>query len=169
MPDESFFVALGGLGVTLAGFAGLISALDRSPGARSPIAAYRLRNIVVLGFWLTFTGLGTVALYDATSNVTVAIRVGTAFLAVRFVRGLTRDSRPGPAWTSEAERRMAILLLVLMLGVSLPNLVIASPGYLQLLMVMALIGPISIFYNTIRASIAPVAVASEADPGSKPT
>ena len=163
MPGEAFFMAFGGLGVTLAGFAGLISALDRSPGARSPIAAYRVRNIVVLGFWLTFTGLGTVAIHGATGDQALAVQIGTAFLSIRFVRGLVSDARPGPAWPDEHERRLGVVLLVLMFAACLPNLVVASPGYLQLLMLMGLFGPVTIFYNTIRAAFPrdPTATAPE--------
>ncbi len=42
-------MAMGGLGVSLAGFAGLISALDRRPISRSPVAAYRI-TIVFNGY-----------------------------------------------------------------------------------------------------------------------
>lgn len=162
-------MAFGGLGITLAGFAGLISALDRAPGGSSAIANYRIRNIVVLGFWLAFTGLGTVALYGATSDVTLAVRVGTAFLSLRFVRGLMSDTRPGPAWPVERERRFGVLLLVLMFAACVPNFAMASPGYLQLLMIMGLIGPVTIFYNTIRDNTRQAATAAMTDAGSDPT
>lgn len=58
MPGEFFFMALGGLGVSLAGFVGIITALDRSGDARSVIAMWRLRNIVWAGFTLTIIGFG---------------------------------------------------------------------------------------------------------------
>lgn len=162
-------MAFGGLGLTLAGFAGLISALDRSPGSRSPIAAYRVRNIVLVGFWLTFTGPGTVALYGATSDLILAVRCGTAFLGLGLVRGLVLETRRGPAWPDERQRRMAVLIAVVMVGVGIPNLVIGSAGYLQLLMIMGLFAPVTIFYNTIRASTTPEAVESETGAESKLT
>lgn len=37
MPGEFYFIAFGGLGVSFAGFAGLISALDRGPAAQSVV------------------------------------------------------------------------------------------------------------------------------------
>ncbi len=150
MPSEFYFMAFGGLGVSLAGFAGLISALDRSPAAHSAVAAYRVRGIVFLGFCLTLIGFGTVALYTVTEgNLTLTIRIATVALALMAVRGLI-DSRPGPAWRTEGERRVSIGILVVMMAVTLGNVFVANLGYLQLLFLLQLSGPMSIFYNTIR-------------------
>ena len=68
MTGEFYFMALGGLGVSLAGFAGLISALDRRPEGHTPIARWRIRNIVVGGFAATFIGFGIIAMSTATTN-----------------------------------------------------------------------------------------------------
>jgi hypothetical protein len=160
MPGESFLMVFAGLGVSLAGFAGLINALDRSPERRSALTAYRIRTIVVLGFSLTITGLGTIATYTATGgDLAVAIRVGTLSRVLVLVAGLARELRPGPAWPDERERRVANLVGVTMLLITLGNVVVASLGYLELIMVMSLTGPITIFYNTIRAATGP-----ESDP-----
>lgn len=150
MPSEFYFMAFGGLGVSLAGFAGLISALDRSPTAHSAVAAYRVRGIVFLGFTLTLIGFGTVALYTVTGeDLVLTIRIATVALALMAVRGLN-ESRPGPAWRSEGERRASIVILGVMTAVTLGNVFYANLGYLQLLMLLQLSGPMSIFYNTIQ-------------------
>ncbi len=149
-------MAFGGLGVSLAGFAGLIAALDRSPAAHSAVAAYRVRGIVFLGFCLTLVGFGTVALYTVTGgNLTLTIRIATVALALMAVRGLL-ESRPGPAWRTEGERRISIGILLGIMGVTLGNVFVASLGYLQLLFLLQLSGPMSIFYNTIRDTNAAV-------------
>jgi hypothetical protein len=45
VPGEFYFMAIGGLGVTLAGFAWLIAALEGRQGERrSPITAWRIRK-----------------------------------------------------------------------------------------------------------------------------
>jgi len=154
MPSEFYFMAFGGLGVSLAGFAGLIQALDRSPEAQSAVAAYRVRGIVFLGFCLTLVGFGTVALYTVTGeNLTLTVRIATIALALMAVRGLL-ESRPGPAWRTEGERRVSIVVLTLIITVTLGNLLVADLGYLQLLLLLQLSGPMSIFYNTIRDATA---------------
>ncbi|HTI30456.1 MAG TPA: hypothetical protein VL687_08870 [Methylomirabilota bacterium] len=154
MPSEFYFMAFGGLGVSLAGFAGLIQALDRSPAAQSAVAAYRVRGIVFLGFCLTLVGFGTVALYTVTGeNLTLTVRIATIALALMAVRGLL-ESRPGPAWRTEGERRVSIVVLTLIITVTLGNLLVADLGYLQLLLLLQLSGPMSIFYNTIRDATA---------------
>jgi len=88
-------MALAGLGVSLAGFAGLISALDRRPAASSVVAAWRIRNIVIRGFMVTFAGFATVALYTiieptATGKLMDTVGAGDAFTAV-IILGLLHD------------------------------------------------------------------------------
>ena len=156
-------MAMGGLGVSLAGFAGLISALDRSPTAHSAIAAYRIRGIVVLGFALTFIAFATVAFYTVTENVELTVRLATFLIAFMHVRGLL-GTRRGPVWQNEGERRAQIAILVLLIAVTLGNVVVASVGYLELLMLLLLGGPVSIFYNTVRDVARGGAASTDPDP-----
>jgi hypothetical protein len=63
-----------------------------------------------------------------------------------------------------------VTILLVMLAVTLGNLVLASVGYLEIVMILGLIGPVSIFYNTIRDATMPPATADEppvADPGAE--
>ena len=140
---------MGGLGVSLAGFAGLISALDRRPLSHSPIAAYRITSIVFLGFMLTVAGFGTVAAYAVTGDQSWTIRIGTILLFPPYIRGFVM-ARPGPVWPREQERLGIIAGLTVLTLITLGNLVVANLGYLEVLMVAALIGPVQIFYNTVR-------------------
>lgn len=61
MPGEFFFMSMGGLGLSLAGFAGLIAALTPSEAAVSAVTKWRITHIVVWGLQLTFIGFGVVA------------------------------------------------------------------------------------------------------------
>jgi hypothetical protein len=149
MPSESYFMTMGGIGVSLAGFAGLIAALDRRPGRWSPVASYRIRAIVVLGFGLAFGCFGTLVLYSATNaNLNLTVAMASVLFAFPPVRGLT-EARPGPVWTDERQRRLAIAFLVVLLVVALGNVVVGSLAYLQFIVLTALIGPASIFFNTV--------------------
>lgn len=156
MPGESFFMTFGGLGLSLAGFAGLIAALTRRPAKNVPLAAYRVRTIVFLGFSLTFVGFATVALYSLLApDIDNTIRAGSALMLIPFLRGLLIDTRPGPVWPNEGERRFSIGVIVIMLATTVTNIILANVGLLQVLMILGLIGPVSIFYATIRDATDP--------------
>jgi len=154
MPGEFYFMAMAGLGVSLAGFAGLISALGRSPASHSAVAAYRITGIVFLGFSLTFIGFGTVALYAVTGqDITLTVRLASLLVCLPHLWGI-RAARPGPHWPNETERRIQIGVLSVLILATLANVVVASVGYLEVLLLFILFGPVSIFYNTVRDAAA---------------
>lgn len=151
MPGEFFFMALGGLGVSLAGFVGIITALDRSEDARSVISMWRVRNIVWAGITLTIIGFGIVAIHTATGdNVGLTIRITSLFvIVINGVRLLT-EFRPGLAWPDRNSLRMAVLLeSVGIVGFGVAAIT-AHVGLFQLLLVYQLGFPLSIFFFTIR-------------------
>ena len=99
---------------------------------------------------LTVAGIGTVAASVITGeNLSLTIRVSTALLLVPLARGFLQ-ARPGPAWPNERERWLAIAGLAVLTVITLGNEILANLGYLQFLMMTALLGPVGIFYNTIR-------------------
>lgn len=151
MPDEFYYMAIAGLGVSLAGFGGIIAALDHRPGAQSPVSAWRIRNIAFTGFSLTFVGFGTVALYAVTSgDVTLTVRLASLLLALSDLAWLRFETRPGPARTSLPQRRVAIATAVVLTLATLGNVAYAAPGVLQVLLLAHLGSPVSIFFNTVR-------------------
>jgi hypothetical protein len=95
-------MAMGGLGISLAGFAGLIATLDRRALSGNPIAAWRIRNIVLRGSLVTIIGFGTVC---GRWSGAVGPTVSTAHQAVP--RGWMRAS----GWTigaAESTERKAL-------------------------------------------------------------
>lgn len=168
VPNEGFFLAMGGVGLSLAGFAGLISALDQRPLARSPISAYRTVSIVFLGFSLTVAGFGIVAAYAITGgDLPLTIRIGTVLLAAPYLRGFLQ-ARPGPAWPRERERYITIAGLSVLTAATLANLIFASLGYLALLTLAGLVGPVQIFYNSVRDASQGNVEAASADAAEAP-
>lgn len=144
-------MALGGLGVSLAGFAGLISALAPRRAAEAAVAAWRIRNIVIGGLRLTITGFATVALYTATDeNLTMTVRLASGLLAVPFLFFFWSESRPGPEWPSETDRHWAMGLFLVLFVVTLVNVALGSLGYLQILFVLYLFDSLAIFFSAIR-------------------
>lgn len=145
VPGEFYFMAIGGLGVTLAGFAGLIAALEGRVGERhSPIAAWRIRNVVYQGFGVTFVGFATVALYTVTQDVAVTVRVATIGVVLSIAANW-RTLLPGAAWPDERRRRGAIVARTAVSAAALVNVYLASVGFLQLLLLLLLTGPASTF------------------------
>jgi hypothetical protein len=143
IPGEFYFMGFGALGVSLAGFAGLIAALSRRPAPDAAVAAYRIRTIVILGFMLTYAGFGTVALYAVVAeDIPLTARLASLFLASMNVFGLL-DARPGPAWPDDRQRSISIVILSLLLA----HVVIGSIVFLQVLLLGQLSGPVSIFYS----------------------
>ena len=144
-------MALGGLGVSLAGFVGIITALDRRMEAGSPISLWRVRNIVRAGFTLTIIGFGIVAVYAATDGDSkLSIRIASAFAILMILLRLKAEFGPGPAWPSARSRQVAIAMEALGAVGFAATLVTGSVGLFQLLLIYQLGFPLSIFYNTIR-------------------
>jgi hypothetical protein len=151
VPEEFYFMGLAGLGVSLAGFAGLIAALDRSPDAHSPVAAWRIRNIVIGGFTVTFAGFATVALYQVTAeDLSLTVRLASLLLAIANLLPMLTEARAGPAWPSKSGRYVAIGTTLALVAGDLFNVWWAGLGLLQLLFLLQLGGPVSIFFNTVR-------------------
>ena len=148
MQGEFYFMAIGGLGVTLAGFAGLIAALQ---GREGPVAAWRIRNVVFQGFGVTFVGFATVALYTSTQDVTLTVRL--ASIALVLTRAASWGAlRPGAAWQDERQRRGYIVTQLAFAIAVVVNVALASVGYLQLLLLAFLSAPAGIFSRAVLES-----------------
>lgn len=146
MQGEFYFMAIGGLGVTLAGFAGLIAALQ---GREGPVAAWRIRNVVAQGFGVTIVGFATVALHTLTQDVTLTVRLASIVLVLTRAANWG-ELRPSAAWRSERQRRASIIIQ-LAFGIAVAaNIALANVGYLQLLLLVAVTGPAGIFSLAVR-------------------
>lgn len=148
MPGEFFFMAIAGLGVSLAGFAGLIAALDADRD--SPVRSWRIRNIVMSGFLLTFTGFGTVATHTLTDDVELTVRIVSLASAVVLGARFLKEIRPGPAWPERRSLVVASVIGLSVIGMLVANVMIASVGFLQLLLLLELTDPAMIFVFTVR-------------------
>ena len=153
MPGQAFLFATAGLGVTIAGFAGLITALDTGPNRHRAVQAYRVRNIVLDGFGLTLASLGAIAVYAFTDgNVAVAVRFATLLLILTWVRVISPANLSGPAWDGFDRRTLlgVVIPVVSLIVIAAVSLIPASPGFLQVLIVFSLGGPFTVFYRTVR-------------------
>lgn len=151
VPGEFYFMALGGLGVSLAGFAGVIAALDRPSESQSPVAAWRIRNIVIGGFTLTIAGFAVIAVHAVTGgNVTLTVRIISVLLFLSHPVRMAFEARPGPAWPSEFGRRFALGTAILYMAGYAASAIRGGAGFLELMLLLELLDPLSIFFNTAR-------------------
>lgn len=149
MPDQFFFLTFGGLGVSLAGFAGLIHALDRSDDADNAQTKWRIRNIVIAGFTVAMAGLLTWPVFGFTQDVSVTVRVVSGFFVVGFVRVLVVDARPGPAWPHESRRKVFMGIGLVLFVLAFVNVFAASTALLELVFFLAIGGPIGTFIRAV--------------------
>lgn len=149
MPDEFFFLTFGGLGISLAGFAGLIHALDRSQDADNPQTKWRIRNIVIAGATVAMAGLLTWPVFGFTQDVETTVRIISAFFVVGFIRQMAVDARPGAAWPNENRRRVFLAIGIVLMGFAVLNVSIASTALLEMVFVLAVGGPIGTFIRAI--------------------
>lgn len=85
LPESIFLYSVAGLGITLAGFSGLVGAFRRG-GQWKPIDDFRLRQIPEMALVTTLLALITLPLADLTGSAAVAIQVA-AGLGLAFTVG----------------------------------------------------------------------------------
>lgn len=149
MTDEFFFITFGGLGVSLAGFAGLIHALDRSESADDPITRWRIRSIVSAGLGVALSGLLVWPVYRITTDVAVTARVASALLFLQFFRLSWTDLKPGPAWPEAARWRLNLVISGMTLALMASNVIVGSVGFLEVLFVLAIGQPVGTFLRAV--------------------
>ena len=149
MPSEFFFMSMGGLGMSLAGFGGLIAALTPKKAAASPVTKWRITHIVVWGLQLTIVGFGIIVIYSIVEDAQMTARIATgAVVVIHLLR--FRSIRPGPAFRSEAERKQSFWGNVVIILVVAPNMILGSVGYLHAIVLVMFAGPASIFATGIK-------------------
>lgn len=131
------------------------------PSAAAPARATRSPHgvfaaFVFRGFVVATAGFGTVAVHTLTENVAVTVRIASLFLMLMFYVPL-REARPGPAWPDDRQRRLVVVSSAFVVALIVLNLVLASVGLLQLMLLVWLSGAMGIFMNAVRE----IGVASE--------
>jgi hypothetical protein len=149
MPGEFFFMSMGGLGMSLAGFGGLIAALTPKKEAASPVARWRITHIVTWGLQLTIVGFGVIVIQSIVEDAAMTARIASgAVVVIHLLR--FRSNRPGAAFRSEAERKRSVGLTIGVILVVAPNMILGSVGYLHAIMLIMFAGPASIFSTGVK-------------------
>ena len=146
-------MAVGGLGVSLAGFAGLIATLTPEERRASVTARWRIANVVEWGLQTTFLGFGVIALHALLDDVVLTTRVASGIAAlIAAFRGWRADRR-GPVWPDEKYRRLAIAFDAVLTLVVLGNVVVGSVGYLQAIVLVLLSAPAGVFVTAVKEAM----------------
>jgi len=156
MRDAFFFLSIAGLGVSVAGFAGLVTAFRRRDEAWTRNELWRLRAIPRFSFVLVFLALAPFPLFALTGDETLVIRIVSALIVlVHLYDAITprfeMANWPGQSWLINAAAQSAGGLL------SVVNLFAAQTGLLEIALLLQLIHPVNLFLLVLRHFEPPVA------------
>ena len=150
MRDAFFFLSLAGLGLSVAGFAGLVSAFRRRDEGWTRAELWRLRTIARLSFTLVFLALLPFPLFALIGDEMLVIRVMSALVVLLYLGDIVaprfdRQNWPGRSWLSSALVDAAFALI------SLVNLFVAQTGLLELALILRLVHPVNLFLKVLRS------------------
>ena len=147
MTDQFYFLTLAGLGLSVAGFAGLITAL-RGDGRWSRADLWRLRNIIGTSLMFVFVALLPVPIFRAVGDERLTISIMSAVVALIFTNGVIRAFREDPEWPGYA--RQAAIILVPQVALMLFNVFLGSIALLMFGLLSVLLYPVQLFIRVIR-------------------
>ncbi len=103
MRDAFFFLSLAGLGLSVAGFAGLVSAFRRRDEGWTRTELRRLRTIARLSFTLVSLALLPFPFFALSGDEVLVIRLLSALLVLLYVGDIVaprfdRQNWPGRSW-----------------------------------------------------------------------
>lgn len=142
-------MGIAGLGVSFAGFAGLIATFAPEEEKSSPVWWWRITAIVRTGLQVTFASFSVIALEAVTGDVELTVRISTLVIVLGSLYETFRHSRSGPAWPDEAQRRTQVAQNLVVSAVMAVNVFVASVGFLLFIMLGLLFAPASVFIRAI--------------------
>lgn len=155
-------MAMGGLGLSLAGFAGLLATFHDSGDREPEVYRWRISVIVMGSLFVLFLGFGVVPIYEWTGDGDATIRIVTGLAVALTTVSQLRFGGAGPAWPDEARRRIVSVAVYVQIAIVATNLIFASLAFLQLIFLWLLFSPVSVFYNAVR-DVAAAATETDAD------
>jgi hypothetical protein len=149
MTDQFYFTAIAGIALSVAGFAGLVTAL-RQDGRWSRADLWRLRNIVRTSLMIVVFGLIPQPIYRAVGgDEQLTIRIVSALLVVFFADAIRRVLPERDDWGGNW-LRSTLVIVGAQLVVQLANVLVASLPVLMFGLLMLLAFPMQLFLRVIR-------------------
>ena len=150
MEGQPFFTTIAGLSVSLAGFGAVIAWLRDDPSGWDPVNLWRVKTIVRHALTLAFLCLTLVPIHTFTGEDPLTIRIGSALVVLIGISDLWRVRRPDPVVWDPLSLKVYVTTGGLIGLTAVGNLIWASLGVLQLLVLVLLTSPAGIFSNFMR-------------------
>jgi uncharacterized BrkB/YihY/UPF0761 family membrane protein len=147
---QPFFTTIAGLGVSLAGFGAVIAWLRDDPSGWDPINLWRVKTIVRHALTIAFLCLTLVPIHTFTQDDSTTIRIGSALAALFTLSDAWRVRQPDPVVWDRASWLVFVATSGFLGLLGLANVVWASLGLLQAIILALLTSPAGIFTNFVR-------------------
>lgn len=139
IPPTPFLLSVAGLGVSLAGFSGLVAAFRRG-ATWQKVDSYRLRQIPEMGLAASLLAIATFPLADTVHDATTVLRIAAgAGLAFSFLHMLTLALRVRRMEIHLSRTRWILVVIIDLVVVIVGGLAVAfatAPAYEWLLVLM---------------------------------
>jgi hypothetical protein len=147
---QPFFTTIAGLSVSLAGFGAVIAWLRDDPTGWDPVNLWRVKTIVRHALTIAFLCLSLVPIHTFTQDDMMTIRIGSALAVVFVLSDMWRVRDPDPVVWDPVSLRVYIAINLALTLLGIVNVVWASLGLLQALILFLLTSPAVIFANFVR-------------------
>jgi hypothetical protein len=149
MTEALYFTTLAGIALSVAGFAGLVTAL-RQDGRWSRTELWRLRNIVRASLTLVVVALLPSPIYRAVgADEPLTIRILSALLVIILLDGVRRAFAERQEWGSDYVRRV-VAIVGAQIVLQVANMQLASLPLVMFGFLIVLIYPMQLFLRVIR-------------------
>ena len=155
MSGQPFFLVVAGLGLSIAGFGGLVTALHQDQGW-SRTELWRLRNIVRMGLVCMFLALAPFPVYAWLGDERLAMRVGSGLIAIVHAVESIETFRGRKEWLSRGWLPRYIALDVAFIVLQLVNVALGSVVLLEIGLLRYLAHPARLFIWVIGSFRPPI-------------
>ncbi len=151
-----FFLSIAGLGMSVAGLAGLVSAFRRGEAAWDRVELWRLRAIARLSFTCVFLALVIFSIFALTGDQAIAIRLTSAGIAGLYVIEVIMALRDRLNWPRRAWIPGALLPDGAFGLFNIVNVALGLTGLLEVGLLLRLIHPVNLFLLVLRSFEPPI-------------
>jgi hypothetical protein len=155
MTFQFFYLSVAGLALSVAGFAGLVTAFRHDEGW-TRTSLWRVRNIVRLSISLVVIALLPFPVFALMNDEATAIRVTALALIAILLYDMVSAVRERGQWRDTSWVTVFLVMGSVELLLHILTFVFATPGLLMLSLIGRLEHPMHLFYNVIASFRPPI-------------